>query len=646
MIRIQNIANQTLELEPDVNIEFEFNNWLLADSDDLPGSFSYPINFPLSDNNKKFIGHTHLPESRPVDVPVTVWINGVILRKSALSFKIDNSSGSGYLKVDAGEIADKIRGRYLHECFKESYYFGSTLANLKLLMKASAAAEPGAYPFAFFPVYNFGLAPEPKDMEDVPGYIQYTYVNAWDGSNFIVTKNRHFTPFIYLTHLIEKICAFFGFTATGSFLQLPEIRRLTIYNTQTLPYDGLGVSEGIRQNLGMHVPYMQISDFFKALRNDYGVGIYFDTSRLECSFEMYDTVRDSSSNYKDLTAYLLAGYNNEVPDDKGFKLVSYKDDADYNYKTYEPVSYSIRAGHKEVKSNIGTLLMFRGANPENGHQWQVPSARQPGNLFNIIFQYQTGFFNRVVKHKNDFGLRLISYRGMQQDGSGALYPYGSSVSKSFDQTRIGQWSLDPKQSDSFFYKVTVPFYNFLAYARRLRFSFLLPVSLSRSLKLQDVYAIKGQNSVMIRCMMERLNISIPGKSGKVLAKGSMYVLIPADASPNVVQNEQFFIELEMTFQYTEVIGDRTIAYADFKILVYADAAKTTPGNPTNLSVLYESYQLTTPAGESTTSSMNSFSLVMSGNEYDLIKVVISDQGPEEDIFMEYSLAFSADYTIL
>ena len=635
-----------LQLEPDLSVELELNSWLLADSDDLPGSFSYPISFPLSDQNKRFLGHSHLPESRPREQKVSVWVNGVMLKQASLSYKIEKSGASGYLKIDAGEVATRLRGRYLHEALTDKYYFGSSFANLKLLMKAAATAAPGEYPFTFFPVYNNDFAPKAQDMESVPGYRQYETVNSWANDNFIVATDRYIVPFIYLTYVIQKACEFFGFKATGSFLQHPEVQRMVVYNTQTLSLATADIEPGIRQSLGLHVPYMTISDFFKALRDDFGLGIFFDTATRECSFELFNQLRDGAS-YRDLSPYLLKDYDNELPDEKGYNLTSYQDSEDGYYKTYEPLTFKVKEGQKQVRASIGTLRMQNRTNLDEGAKgWLVPAASQKGNLAHGLFLSATDFFNFSPNHKNGFGLRLLSYRGMHPGAGGMIYPFGSSSTRRYDQARVGAWSLDAKQQDSTFNALTIPFYTFLAYSRRLRFNLLMPVGQAKNIGLGEIYGFRGENSVLVKCLMESININLPGRSGNVLAKASVMLFLSPEATPNVYSSEVFYVEMFIINEYQNIEGDRTISYVDYKIRVWADAGKTVPANPTNLQILYQEYNTSQIPGQSPINVVNEYSFTISGHERDLTGLITSDQSPAEQITAEYGLTGSADYVIL
>ncbi|MGX5854501.1 hypothetical protein ACWKW6_12695 [Dyadobacter jiangsuensis] len=646
MLRIQSETGQLLQLEPDISVELELNSWLLADSDDLPGSFSYPINFPLSDQNKRFLGHSHLPESRPREQNVSVWVNGVMLKQASLAYKIEKSGASGYLKIDAGEVATRVRGKQLHEALAEKYYYGSSYSNLTLLMKAAATAAPGDYPFTFFPVSNSVFAPEPKDFTAIPGYRQEKMINPWNGNNFVVSKERHIVPFLYLTYVIEKACEFFGYKATGSFLQHPEVKCMTVYNTQTLSLALSDVQPGIRQSLGLHVPFMSISDFLRALRDDFGVGIFFDAGKRECSFELYETIRDNET-FHDFSPYLLKGYDNENPDEKGYAVTSYQDGEDGFFKEYQPVVANIREAQKQVKAKIGTLQMRSLPNFENAVQnWLIPVALQKGNLAQGFFREAADYYNLVPDHKNGFGLRLLSYRGMQPDEQGDLYPYGTSTTRRYDQGRVGAWSLDAKQSDSVFNKLTVPFYTFLAYARRLRYNLLLPIAHAKNIRLQDVYGFRGENSVLVKALVSSVNVSLPGKSGNVLAKASVMLLLSPEATPSVYSDEQFYVEMFITNEYQNVDGDRTISYVDFKFRVWADAGKTVPANPTNLVIRYEEYVSRSAPGESDTNTTNFYEFTMSGHEYNLTGLITSDQNPNEQLTIVYGMTSSADYVIL
>lgn len=659
MLRIQNATGQTLQLD-DTDIEIELNNWLLADSDDLPGSYSYPISFPLSDPNIKFLKHKHLPETRPEPVPVTVWINGIMLRKSTLSYKIQKKQASGYLKVDAGELAAKIKGVYLYEVLQEKVYLYGTSAMtgpdtnsaerkqqiVAQKMLDIAKAEPGEYPITFFPVFNVGFSPEEFEGEGSGNYSYNRFVNPWFQGSFLVDTGgkygNHGVPFIYLTHILKSICTFFGYTASGSFFNDSEVIRWVVYNTQTLSSTNIITTQGLYADLGRHVPYMTISDFLKALRDDLGLGIYFNSTTLDAKFELYDSIVDSSKTPVDLTPYILAGYSSDIPAEKGYSVVSYQDDMDATFKEYTPVTTKIKDGQKDVKSQIGTLQMVRDFNVQNGireFEWSIPTANQPGNLASIFYRNQREFYNAANEHKNEFGLRILSYRGMQPASNGGLYPYGTALSTNWGQEKIGTWSLDPKQQDSIYQKITVPFYYFLANAKRLDYELLIPISKAKDIKLHNIYSLKGENRGLVKFLIEQFTFSAPGNHGLLPAKLKACILVAQEAVPNRLVGEVYYVEMIIDNIRT-VSGDGyELTYEDITFRVWADAHKTIPANPTDLIIRYESFNSAGSGG-----MINNSTQLVSGHEYFMFDMLIQDS--TQGFFMEFRLAFSDDYYMI
>ena len=661
MLRIQNATGQVLQLD-DTDIEFELNNWLLADSDELPGSYSYPISFPLSDPNIKFLKHKHLPESRPEIVPVTVWVNGIMLRKSSLSYKIQKKQANGYLKVDAGELAAKIKGVYLYEIMgDEKVYLYDPVEGpdvntieqkqqiIRDRMKAMAMADPGTYPITFFPVENNAFGPSEIASAKGVNYKPQNVINSWFNDQFIIDSGlvygRHVVPFLYLTYVLKRICTYFGYNPSGTFFNDPEVNSWVLYNTQTLYSANLILKTGLFADLRLHVPYFTVPEFLKALRDDFGLGIYFDSTTLEARFELYDAMITSTKTPTDLTPFVLSGYENEIPDEKGYSVISYEDSNDDLYKDKEPITSKIGDGQKEIKTKFGTLQMTRGRNPEWANdpnastEWVIPKASQKGNLISGVFFGEKDYFNGAYKHKNEFGLRILSYRGMQPGTNGKLYPYGTSLSKDYNQKVIGKWSLDPAQKDSVYQKVTVPFYTFLANSRRIRYEMLIPISKAKSIRMDQVYSLKGENLSRIKFIIDQFTFAAPGKHGLLPAKLKVAILVSKDVATNIFTGEQFFVEMIISNERTVISGGREVWYQDLTIKVWADANKTIPGNPTDLTIKYiESIT------EGQTNTIHTYTFVMSGNEHFLPDMITYDSS--QNYHIQYGFDYSDDYTIV
>ncbi|GAB2780284.1 hypothetical protein GCM10027275_24780 [Rhabdobacter roseus] len=662
MLEIRNEANLLLDLDPDTAVEIEYNNWLLGSGEELPGTFSYPVSFPLSDNNKRFLGYSYLPETRPRDVKVAVALNGMPLSRCTLSYRVQRDGASGYLKIDSGELASRVKGRYLHEAFTERFWLCNNATDIRARMKAIAQAAPGTFPVTFFPVYSPLFAPKQSEAPDVQFYYYSQYLNAWNGQDFVTDfttgsvfgvypRGFHVVPYLYLTYVIERVCALFGYRAVGTFLQHPEVRTWTVDNTQTIdsairtPPPG-----GVRINLGLHVPYLPITDFLKALRDDLGVGIYFDSGTLEARFELLDTIQRAPA--QDLSPFVLKGYDNEIPDEKGYSVLSYQDNLDEIYKDTNPVTTKIKQAQKEVKCSIGTLAMQRVPNSEgNNVNWYVPSARMKGNLNSGIYRGLSDYFSTGYKHKNEFGLRLLSYRGFHRAADNQQYPLGTSISRNYFQEKIGDWSLDPEQNDSVYRKLTLPYYFFQANARQIRYELLLPLRQLRALRMYEPQLIRGENSVLTRYLVQRLNVSLPGWRGQIPVKASLLVLLPPDAVPNRPSTEEFYVELLLeNYEYINSAA-ADITYADVVIRVWADAGKTLPANPSNLPVTYEETSgILSPWGGST--SMATITAQVSGHEYRRPRVAIRYEDHTEDAngdvitTLDYLLLPGAGYVAL
>jgi hypothetical protein len=381
------------------------------------------------------------------------------------------------------------------------------------------------------------------------------------------------------------------------------------------------------------------------LRDDLALGIFFDSNTLEARFELYDTIRDSSQTPRDLTPFVLAGYENEVPDEKGYIVTSYEDSNDELFRDKDPVSTKIKEGQKAIKAKIGSLKMYRGYNPDNTSNaadqmnWLVPDAAQKGNLISGIFIEEKEYYNGAYNHKNEFGLRLLAYKGIQPASNGKFYPYATSLSTNFQQTKTGTWSFDAAQKDSIYQQLTVPFYMFLANARRLGYELIIPLSKAKDMPLHKVYSLQGENQVRIKFLIEQFTFSAPGKHGFLPAKLKVYVLNTPEPTPNLYTGEVFYIELIHSNPWTSIVDGRQTTYEDLTIKVWADLAKTVPANPTDLTVRYVAY-----INADQTITQDIHTIVFSGHEYFLPGMLTSDSSQGSNI--EYGIDFSDNYTVV
>ncbi len=211
MIEIRNAEGLSLQLPAGQSITVEQASGWLA-SDELPGSFSYPIAAPLNENNERFLKYAYRPAStRPVmELPVNVQLQGVLYRKCLFAYRINEGKIDGYLKLDAGEVWPQLRDKQLGDVLPPYLHLGDGILSgsyisLKDRLKQIAQLPPGTFPFTFFPIKNDLQLEEAFTEEKLPGFIRTGYLNNWSGSDFRVDTGSVFghliSPQVFLWYV-------------------------------------------------------------------------------------------------------------------------------------------------------------------------------------------------------------------------------------------------------------------------------------------------------------------------------------------------------------------------------------------------------------------------------------------------------------
>ncbi|WP_461044900.1 hypothetical protein, partial [Spirosoma harenae] len=160
MIAIINDLGESLQLDPEQKLVTQQAVAWTSD-DELPAEFSYPIEAPLTEANKRFVAHGYRPDSAQprYQITVNVQMEGVLYRRCTFSYRINEGKLSGYLKIDASEFYDRIRKLTLLEALPDIVMVGDGLASnpptdLQSRLKAIASLAPGQFPFTLFPIRN------------------------------------------------------------------------------------------------------------------------------------------------------------------------------------------------------------------------------------------------------------------------------------------------------------------------------------------------------------------------------------------------------------------------------------------------------------------------------------------------------------
>jgi hypothetical protein len=601
MIEIRNDTGETLQLQPGQRLTIEQASTLMAD-DELVGGFSYPIKFPLNENNNRFLEYGYRPDAYAprMEMPVQVTLEGYLYRRCTLSYRVQDSQGDGYLKIDSGELAETWKKQTLQEVLTDEIDLEITNGMaLGFAMKLWATLEPGINPATFFPIYNPGFMELP--YENAPaGYGLHWFVNDYGllggVETFLVdsvdTMGRHAVPQFYLSWVLQKLLSKVGYRITGDWIASDEARRLVILNNTSI-VSGRRTNTPFRFTAGMHLPEMTVGDFIKAIRQRYGLGLVFNASLKTCSIRSYSSL-SRQGKVIDLSGYQLGGYSIEAAEAKGFKIIDFIDDKDSLFLNgtdpIAPTPILLGKGGTEINLKVGAPKMRFDGSPFNG-AWYTPHVSQPGNLTDALYSNSTRYL-KDGKRQNPPALRLVSYRGFVADSAGHLYPFATSDGLNALQQPIcpataldGTYGLWERNLRSY--------YHFRDNTRKVTANLLIPVGILNQTPLDERLGLRLNDDVLSSFLPSRLQLEAPALDGLVKVRLDLQTIPPAPASLADTGYQKpisavVWVGMEkaqgplLTEEGND--GTTTRQYTTITLSFFADAAGTIPAEVENLTV--------------------------------------------------------------
>ncbi|MGJ1502659.1 hypothetical protein [Sphingobacterium multivorum] len=414
-----------LDVSPDSKLTVEFVATTFNEETVLKGSYTYPVTFPPTEKNDMALGYGRFLENRlgRKSIDVNISLLGMSWKRAKLEYDISaRSKYEGYLTIDNSIVADLMRDKTIAEVF-------TTTVNSKFISHKSIRIDgPGAgindkivainssigvYPFCMPTYFNPMADGELKIKNDGSNNIDFeqSVINDFSEGYTIKGGTRLYGAFFYLTWVIKEVCGFLGFQAEGSYLDDSFIKSLIIDNTGTRTGDDILANGMI--NPAQHLPKLSIADFFKAIRNDHRVMIYFDSQTKKAYFEKATKIL-SEPNRLDISGMQIKdSVSIKRQSISAYKLLAKVDDADEMYKAL-PYEGSVIVGYtdsfKEVEMAIGQPFMWAEKlwNIENV---RLPRKTQMGNCYGVALNEMPAYNADNTYGKNSFAFRLLSYKG-------------------------------------------------------------------------------------------------------------------------------------------------------------------------------------------------------------------------------------------
>ncbi|MGY0037627.1 hypothetical protein [Pedobacter sp. NJ-S-72] len=414
-----------------------------------------------------------------------------------------------------------------------------------------SSLNPTAAPYTFFPYANETVLGGDGDT-----YTQPRVVNPWTSTGFRfstndgdLSKKTWYSPCLYLTWVIRKVCNYLGYEPIGDFFDDPWINSLVIPNNGVYNIKDVFTSEGFKLAPARHLPKIKLNDFFKFLREEFRLIYYFNSDTKTASFTLSDTVIITSTQRVPLDGCVQKGqYTTKKSTETGYELTQGSDDGDDLYK-FKPYVKSFFIGGalvpKTIEVPIGTCFMTIEGNKDDSRNgvWRIPEMRQIGNAYSTISEGSPAD-NPQDWGRNDFKLKLLSYRGMQSDSKGNQYPFATSDGLAPDAiTRLcpSLWlGGDQGILTRYHHK---KWYNFYLQSEETRLRVLLPNSILNQLSPIRKIRFATDEGVHLETLFSK--ITFQADDEKQLVKADLTVFPIYNASQNPMGNGDDFTSGEV-----------------------------------------------------------------------------------------------------
>lgn len=590
MIEIRNDTGLSLHLLTGQVLTTEQPSGWLSD-DELPGAFSYPISFPLSDHNERFLGGAFRPGARlasgAVDgqLPVSVALDGVLYRRAMLAYKVGEGKGDGYLKLDAGEAYDRLRQQSLRSVVAEKIELlpaGSLpgnwptstypISHLGQRLAEIARMAPGVFPFTYFPIRNEGFFEKDLDAAKVSGFTRQPYLNAWsvatqsfavDAQNRIgtgVLRGWPMAPQPYLSYILGRIFSHIGWQLTGDWLGNEETGRLVVLNGTALPTARTSSYSPLTVDTGLIVPDVSVADFLKAIRTRYGLVLTGNSTTRTMSIRRFvDVARQSAT--VDYTRFRIGNWGMDPADGAGFAVVDFVDSNDelgkdpVTKQTLTPKPLVVGKGGNRIDLKVGTTALQRhryaevtGEFTNIQFDWLVPAVSQPGLITDAAYGKSERYWNpNATDAPGNGSIRLLSYRGLVSSPTGRTYPLASPDVRDGRQRVVAGVSTALGGRYGIWNGVLQPYYSFRDRTRRVTTSLLMPVADFSRIRLDGPIRLALDDEAALTLLPEKVQAELPslattGSSGLVKVRLTALTL-PDDLGETLPEETVVWVEL-------------------------------------------------------------------------------------------------------
>ena len=456
----------------------------LFDTGSIPGILSYPAPIRDTPRNRRLLGFPAVRARRtgPVaPVEADFYIGGLLWRRGVLQYKDFDSSKGEYsyqFQADADALATQIQDVLLSE--------------LDLgVLPTSLRYESDDY--VLCPVRNNTFYDKDKNADWCKVVNYFPPSDPTAAINQGTTHAYTVVPFLKLVPLLKRCFAAFGYEVAGAWLDDPEIQQLVVYSLTALDVPtgpGLATDFAIASLL----PDVRLAELLLVLQQTFALCFVFNPVR---KLVQVVPLRDVVANPAYATRNAGIDYRDVASEVNGFTLAFTPDGDDDLLKSAPWAELTLGGGKEKIQPAVDTLRMVREADPVRpGREWLVPAAEQPG------YSARTDFDQA---DKRSSHLRLLFYRGLQSDSTGALYALATSGTLNYAGSTVGQYALEWDGPQGLYQQWHKPWLDFRANARIEERTMVLNLGEFQALDPTQKDMVEG-----LKFLWENISISVGG----------------------------------------------------------------------------------------------------------------------------------------
>ncbi|MGJ1329410.1 hypothetical protein [Sphingobacterium multivorum] len=589
-----------LDVAQDSKLTVKFVSSAFNEDTVIKGSYSYPVVFPFTEKNDAAFSYGRFLENRlgRKTIDVNLSFLGMSWKRGRVEYDVSSKGYDAFIVVDNSLVADLMRDVTVPQVFTETKN-GKFVSHKSIRIDASGASvndriltinnSVGGYPFCMPTYINQMATGELEVVDDGSGSVDFEKSVINDFSDgYIIQGESLYGAFFYLTWVIKEVCAFLGFKAIGSYLDDPFVKSIIIDNTGVRQGSDILASGTI--NPAQHLPTLSIADFFKALRNDHKVMIYFDSQNQVVHFEKSTKVLSQPNRMDISDAQIKDSMTIKRQPTGAYKLMTKIDDADEMYKVL-PYEGSVIIGYtdtvKEAPMAIGRPFMWT-LNLWGIENVRLPRKTQTGNCYGDALNGKSAYNADNEYGKNSFAFRLLSYKG--SFGFGGTVHIAESTSDDIGNlNRTFDNSLMLGGDKGIINKFSLPWYSFYCISEQVEMQAKLNINQFMSINPLQKLFIAGENRAKIEMLMDEVTFEPSRNSETLFAKivGYPHYDLNAIASGfRVVVNSPETIDPEgklyaKVFMEIKPGNNQYRTYADLVIEFYQDSQTSIPALSVN-----------------------------------------------------------------